>query len=152
MYHLNQLAKKEGGLFSFFELFNPEMYLATNLQDYHQNRGDIKPTNKWLPIGVFINGCAIVDIKSSVQYESIDNNSGQIHDLSSSIKVGLYSHPIGLIEEQLEALVDGKKLFMPTLKYRVDDGLLWLIDYREHELDGEIEKVNSFYHLIRNSI
>jgi hypothetical protein len=152
MYHLNKLAKERGGWISLMELFNPEMYAAISILDFFNNREEIKPTDRWLPFGVFTNGSAQVIVNSNVQYEIINDRCGKIHDLNSSIEVGLYSRPIGLIEEQLDALVDGKRLFMPTLRYRPADGAIWLIDYEDYGHHGKIEKISPLLRLIPDSI
>ena len=134
-----------------FELFN------FSIKDFLDTKEDIKPTSRWDP---FYYGLAYVCF-TSVAFTNIDENSGTISDLNSSLDV-LVAHwskkqtnnifsrphpltrkvPIRMSYRERGALKDGSRLYEATTLYDPSLDLVTLVGYKPigppvEELSGE---------------
>lgn len=131
MIHINSMAK-EGFLLSFLNFIMPEYYSATTINDFLNDKSDIKPTKKVLPWGVFFYNCALVQFPAA-RYRNKDEKTGILLDVNSSIDVSL-DYILSINEE--ERLEDDVVLYDPIIIYKPKNDGSWLYDYKEQ---GPIE-------------
>jgi len=72
------------------EKFIPEFYIASSIMDFNDSISMIKPTKRILFPGCLYNGKALINFKTQLIYNPINNNLGQISDFYSSLKVKLH--------------------------------------------------------------
>jgi hypothetical protein len=80
---------------------------------------------------VFYNGLAVVTF-SSVYYRHVNEETGRISDVVSSLDVALYGHP-GLSNREREGLRDGVKLYEALVCYQPKYRKMWL---RRYKIEG----------------
>ncbi|MCH7568357.1 MAG: hypothetical protein IIA87_02955 [Nanoarchaeota archaeon] len=97
MLNFKQALSNQEGIFRlkslFMEITMPEWWIDSSLSDFIENRGLVNPTLSILPMtAVRFNGCAVINIKESVNYEGIGPSVGNITSLDgSSLDVSLHA-------------------------------------------------------------
>ena len=109
----------------YLDPFIPELYIATNIQDFLDNRGDIIPTRRLLPVGMFWNSWAGIFLYNPITFSLKDDNSGIISDFSASLDVLLGKRLNSLSIEEKQQLT-GKRSYEVGLIYGPDNHRTYL--------------------------
>ena len=129
MLHINAKIRKTP--FFLVDLFTPELYAATTIDDFLRCREDIKPTKKILPPAIEFYGQAIVGFDSFV-YRRLSWDTVELSDLTAYLLVSLERFH-KYYPERLSKLKDGMKLYEPYLVYDPKKQSLWLTSlYKTH--------------------
>mgnify|MGYP000442226827 CR=1 FL=1 len=130
MLHINEEIRRYRGplnlRLALTGYFIPEIYMATTLADFVNERHLVKPTRKLLPIGVFHYGAAAIFVKNSVTLQGLNSERPELVDLTSSFHVQL-----SLAAEKLAFLEEGVRLFEPLIVYHPKHDSARLIDFEE---------------------
>lgn len=127
MLYINELLRQKP-LLRWVDSFIPEMYECFSLKDLVENKKELKPTRKILPLGIFFYNKACVFISTSVIYNSIDEKLGELTDLTGGIEILLGKS----LEDKKSVLSNGMRLYSPFLIYQPKKEKIELADYKEN--------------------
>ena len=124
-----------------YELFLPEIYAASSLKDFIENRQKIIPTRKIIPPAVFANGIAIVVITSKLSVRvTEDSDVLSLEGIDSSVLLTHNGYPLSdkdfairsHLISSLKAQIGGQKktdIYFPDLSYNPSTDLASLLAY-----------------------
>jgi hypothetical protein len=143
MYRLNKIYDNSSIVIKqLYPLFLTEKYHALCLEDFLENKNNLKITKALFPMGSFATGLSLITIPW-VEINKINSYHSYIFDSSAEVIVHNQNPFSGFGKKQD---IPYGKLFNPLLSYSRNYECLWLIDY-----ENEIEKTYN-YSFEKNSI
>jgi len=129
MIHINPLYRERDLRSHLKSIIMPEYYQVFSINDFLENKGDVKPTLKIWPPPVFCFGEAIVSFHSvAYTYTSTGPVDAEISDGINTLDVKI-SQDMRMARNKGN-LKDGDKLYDVRIRYNPESGILRIKDYK----------------------